>query len=107
MKTKSLLAMVALATLLITQTSLDGATKKTKLTNEQMALLNGKGCSVWAWIAALAADVGCAIKPDPWTCLAALGTSADCISQLGGPDPVYNTTPQSVNVNPTKGAPKH
>lgn len=59
------------------------------LTPSQMEIINGKGCSFLQWFAAVAADIGCAVKPDPWSCLAAAGTSADCIVQLlqGGGDP--------------------
>ena len=104
------IAVVAVA-LLITQpfvgSSQNGIRPKKALTSEQLSLIEGRGCNFWEWLAAIAADIGCAVVPDPWGCLAALGTTADCIAQLGGPDPTYNNTPQAANTNPTKGAPKN
>lgn len=86
MRTKTLLIITLIIGVLFFSVHYNAQKKivltKIKLTDEQMALIKGKGCSFWAWLAAVAADVGCAVAPDPWACLAAAGTSADCISQL-------------------------
>lgn len=82
-------------------------TKMKKLTTEELSLLSGQGCSAWAWIAAVAGDIGCAVDPNPWVCLAALGTTADCISQLGySSDPNYTGNQGALGSNLTNNKPQ-
>jgi len=103
MKTKLLLTAVAIATLLISQTSLfkvknHSTSNKTRLTNEQMSLLNGKGCSAAIWAASLIGDADCALgSHSPYTCLASFASTVDCILGLDDsapltPGPCYTNT---------------
>ncbi|MBS1950210.1 MAG: hypothetical protein JST37_04305 [Bacteroidetes bacterium] len=78
-----ILVVIGILTTQAFQKTIDSNLRK-ELTDDQLSLIEGKGCSFFAWLAAIAADVGCAVAPDPWACLAAAGTSADCISQLLG-----------------------
>ncbi len=58
------------------------------LSDEQLAVLNGKGCSFGQWLATIGAWVGCAsvsggVVPVLAACLGAVGGTIDCIDISG------------------------
>jgi len=54
------------------------------LSSEQMALIEGGGCSFVDWFSAAVAWIECAVEFDPYACMLAAGITAGCIDWVSG-----------------------